>query len=83
MNSIVAPSTVPAETGATRSVAGSSDALALARLATTARPVIIVCAEAAQAQRLVDEIQWFAPALKVRLFPDWETLPYDLSLIHI
>ena len=24
-----------------------------------------------------------APALPVLGFPDWETLPYDLSLIHI
>ena len=82
MNDIVTPSSAPIDTGAVRSIVGSSDALALARLATTARPVIIVCAQAAQAQRLVDEIRWFAPSLNVRLFPDWETLPYDSFSPH-
>ena len=61
---------------------GSSKASSSARLAATARPVIIVCAQAAQAQRLVDEIRWFAPSLNVRLFPDWETLPYDAFSPH-
>jgi transcription-repair coupling factor (superfamily II helicase) len=56
---------------------GSSDALALARLAARTRPVAVLCAQAADAQRLREEIAWFAPALKVTLFPDWETLPYD------
>ncbi|MDR2837824.1 MAG: transcription-repair coupling factor, partial [Azonexus sp.] len=31
----------------------------------------------ADAQRLLEEIPWFAPQLRVRLLPDWETLPYD------
>ena len=30
-----------------------------------------------RAQRLADEIPWFAPGLRVALLPDWETLPYD------
>ncbi len=29
------------------------------------------------AQRLLEEIPFFDPELKVHLFPDWETLPYD------
>ena len=62
-------------------LAGSADALALAQLATDAakegRFVAIVCAEAAAAQRLADEIAWFAPALRIAALPDWETLPYD------
>jgi transcription-repair coupling factor (superfamily II helicase) len=37
----------------------------------------VVTASAADAQRLLDEIPWFAPQLRVRLLPDWETLPYD------
>jgi transcription-repair coupling factor (superfamily II helicase) len=56
---------------------GSSDALALARLAQEKRPVVIFCALATEAQRLKAEIAWFAPQLAVLLLPDWETLPYD------
>jgi transcription-repair coupling factor (superfamily II helicase) len=51
--------------------------LALARLANQARPVAVLCAQATDAQRLCEEMAWFAPSLKVVLFPDWETLPYD------
>jgi transcription-repair coupling factor (superfamily II helicase) len=61
---------------------GSSDALALARLAQARAPVAIVCASALEAQRLREEIPWFAPALRVSLFPDWETLPYDQFSPH-
>src|SRR5881296_4642426 len=56
---------------------GSSDALALARLSQGSRPAVVFCAQATEAQRLKDEIAWFAPQLAVTLFPDWETLPYD------
>src|SRR5258708_30713555 len=56
---------------------GSSDALALARLAKASRPAVVFCAQATDAQRLKDEIAWFAPQLSVLLLPDWETLPYD------
>jgi transcription-repair coupling factor (superfamily II helicase) len=31
------------------------------------------------AQRLLEEIAFFAPELRCALFPDWETLPYDTS----
>ncbi len=60
-------------------LAGSADALALAELAVRnkGRTLAVVTASAADAQRLLDEIPWFAPGLKVRLLPDWETLPYD------
>ena len=60
-------------------LAGSSDALALAEIAGRAggRLLAVVTASAADAQRLLDEIPWFAPGLRVRLLPDWETLPYD------
>ena len=63
-------------------LAGSSDALALARLAATRRPLAVVCADALEAQRLRDEIAWFAPDLRVALLPDWETLPYDSFSPH-
>ncbi|MGE5491483.1 MAG: transcription-repair coupling factor, partial [Actinomycetota bacterium] len=58
-------------------LAGSADALALARIAKPGRPLAVITATAADAQRLLEEIPWFAPGLRVRLLPDWETLPYD------
>ncbi len=61
--------------------AGSSDALALALLARRARAdkrmLAIVSAEPRSAQRLAEELPWFAPELRVAMLPDWETLPYD------
>jgi len=64
-------------------LAGSADALAIARLASTGGPgvqrsqVAVVSAGAHDAHRLAEEIAWFAPNLRVCVFPDWETLPYD------
>jgi transcription-repair coupling factor (superfamily II helicase) len=63
-------------------LAGSSDALALARLAHEEHPIALVSATALDAQRLADEIAWFAPPLRVCLLPDWETLPYDQFSPH-
>jgi transcription-repair coupling factor (superfamily II helicase) len=57
-------------------LAGSADALALARLAAEEKPLAVIAATALDAQRLVEEIAWFAPKLSVCLLPDWETLPY-------
>ena len=56
---------------------GSADALAISQLAAAGRRLAVVTANPADAQRLLDEIPWFAPHLRVRLLPDWETLPYD------
>ena len=60
---------------------GSADALLLAQLAQrdkAARQITtIVTADAGDAQRLIDELRFFAPDLRCTLFPDWETLPYD------
>lgn len=65
---------------------GSADALALAAYARQHRervPMLaVVCSHAVDAQRLAEEIPWFAPALRVRLLPDWETLPYDSFSPH-
>ena len=58
-------------------VTASADALALAGVASGARPLAIVTENAASAQRLLDELRFFSPALRANLFPDWETLPYD------
>src|SRR5450830_1197531 len=65
---------------------GSADALLLARLGlrekAAGRPTAIVTADASDAQRLIDEIAFFAPGLRCALFPDWETLPYDTFSPH-
>ncbi len=55
---------------------GSADSLFLARLARSRR-LLVLTASAQAAARIVEEAAWFDPGLAVRLFPDWETLPYD------
>ena len=66
--------------------AGGADALLLAQLAqrekAAGRPTAIVTADATDAQRLMDEMAFFAPGLRCALFPDWETLPYDTFSPH-
>ena len=66
------------------SLAGSSDALALAEIASRhpGKLLAVITANANDAQRLLDEIPWFGPKLRVRLLPDWETLPYDSFSPH-
>lgn len=61
---------------------GSSDALFLAQLAQQAKPITIITANALDAQRLLEEISFFAPELRTHLLPDWETLPYDVFSPH-
>lgn len=65
---------------------GSADALLLARTAQRelqeGRLTAIVTADANDAQRLLDELAFFAPQLRCALFPDWETLPYDTFSPH-
>ncbi len=56
---------------------GSSDALALAQFAPSHAPLVVIAATALEAQRLLEEIPFFDPKLRVHLLPDWETLPYD------
>jgi transcription-repair coupling factor (superfamily II helicase) len=60
----------------------SADALALAQLAQPGRLLAAVTASPLEAQRLAEEIAWFAPGLRVHLLPDWETLPYDSFSPH-
>jgi transcription-repair coupling factor (superfamily II helicase) len=55
---------------------GSADSLVLSAYGKTSR-LLILTQTAQDAGRLVDELAWFDPTLSVRLFPDWETLPYD------
>ena len=65
---------------------GSADALVLAQMAqrekAAGRITAVVTADASDAQRLLDEITFFAPDLRCALFPDWETLPYDTFSPH-
>ena len=65
--------------------------LAQAALALKAqqRMLVVMTAHATDAQRLIEEIPWFAPqtdkpedALRCCLLPDWETLPYDSFSPH-
>ena len=44
--------------------------------------LVVICAQAHDAQRLGQEIPFFVPELRVQLFPDWETLPYDQFSPH-
>ncbi|MDR2111784.1 MAG: transcription-repair coupling factor [Candidatus Accumulibacter sp.] len=63
--------------------AGSADALLVAQLASGKKGLLaVLTASADDAQRLLDEIPWFVPELRVRLLPDWETLPYDSFSPH-
>ncbi|RMX01774.1 transcription-repair coupling factor [Allofranklinella schreckenbergeri] len=60
---------------------GSADALLLTQLAVrekaAGRRLAVVTADARDALRLLREMAFFDPALRLCLFPDWETLPYD------
>ena len=60
---------------------GSADAALIAQTALRYRNdfsvMVIFCAQAQEAQRLLEEIPAFGPQLKTRLLPDWEILPYD------
>ena len=65
---------------------GSADALMIAQLGlrekAAGKLTAIVTSDATTAQRLLDEIAFFAPDLRCALFPDWETLPYDTFSPH-
>jgi transcription-repair coupling factor (superfamily II helicase) len=64
----------------------SADSLLLAEFATrekaAGRITAIVTADASDAQRILGEMAFFAPALQTVMFPDWETLPYDTFSPH-
>jgi len=65
---------------------GSADALLLARFAQAQaaqnKITAIVTAEPADTQRLEAELPFFSPGLRIAVFPDWETLPYDTFSPH-
>ncbi len=62
------------------------DSQALAEYALTLQsshtPLVILTASAFEAQRLLDEIPFFAKDISVHVLPDWETLPYDVFSPH-
>ncbi len=61
---------------------GSADALWLSRAAAARHPLVVLAASAQDAERLREEIAWFAPQLRVHRLPDWEILPYDQFSPH-
>ena len=75
------PKLTPGQRHAMPRPLASADAALLARFAARdkaeGRCMAIVTSDAADAQRLLDELPFFDPALRCVLFPDWETLPYD------
>ncbi len=66
---------------------GSADAYALSvaamGLKANKQMLTVIVANASDAQRLLEEIPWFADGkLACHLLPDWETLPYDAFSPH-
>ena len=65
---------------------GSADALLIAQLGirekAAGKLTAIITSDATTAQRLMQELVFFAPDLRCALFPDWETLPYDTFSPH-
>lgn len=57
---------------------GAADSYWLAHQLTQSPEALVVFTAAAwDAVRLKEELLWWDPDLKVAVFPDWETLPYD------
>ncbi|SDG84482.1 transcription-repair coupling factor (superfamily II helicase) [Pseudomonas flavescens] len=62
---------------------GAALSLAIAEAASAAkRFTLLLTADSQSAERLEQELSFFAPGLPVLHFPDWETLPYDLFSPH-
>jgi len=62
---------------------GGAQSLAIAEAAAGARRFTLLLTEGSQsAERLQEELRFFAPDLPVLHFPDWETLPYDVFSPH-
>jgi transcription-repair coupling factor (superfamily II helicase) len=65
---------------------GSADALLLSRFcqesAAAGQMTALITADPADTQRLEAELPFFAPRLRIAVFPDWETLPYDTFSPH-
>ncbi|MEH3022929.1 MAG: transcription-repair coupling factor [Pseudomonas oryzihabitans] len=63
---------------------GAALALAIAEAAkaATRRFTLLITQDSQSADRLEQELRFFAPELPVLNFPDWETLPYDVFSPH-
>nr|WP_284060350.1 transcription-repair coupling factor [Pseudomonas sp. NW5] len=62
---------------------GAAQSLAIAEAASAAgRFTLLLTEGSASAERLEQELRFFAPNLPVLHFPDWETLPYDVFSPH-
>ncbi|WP_373388597.1 transcription-repair coupling factor [Pseudomonas alcaligenes] len=62
---------------------GAALSLAIAEAASAAkRFTLLLTADSQSAERLQEELAFFAPDLPVLHFPDWETLPYDVFSPH-
>ncbi|WP_313038789.1 transcription-repair coupling factor [Stutzerimonas nitrititolerans] len=62
---------------------GAALSLAIAESASSAkRFTLLLTADSQSAERLKEELAFFAPELPVLHFPDWETLPYDVFSPH-
>ncbi|MDD1965315.1 transcription-repair coupling factor [Pseudomonas putida] len=76
---------LPAATGKQHwgNLPGAAQSLAIAEAASAAkRFTLLLTADSQSAERLEQELKFFAPELPVLHFPDWETLPYDLFSPH-
>ncbi|WP_337056655.1 transcription-repair coupling factor [Pseudomonas sp. USHLN015] len=77
--------TLPAAAGKQQwgNLPGAALSLAIAEAASAARRfTLLLTADSQSAERLEQELSFFAPDLPVLHFPDWETLPYDLFSPH-
>ena len=63
-----------AQTAANSSSSGSTTALG--------RPLVVLCADSLDAQRLGFELKHLCPQEQILIFPDYETLPYDMLSPH-
>ena len=62
---------------------GAALSLAVAEAAShTERFTLLLTSDSQSAERIEQELRFFAPDLPVLHFPDWETLPYDVFSPH-
>lgn len=62
---------------------GAAWSLAIAQSAATSQSLtLVLTADSQSAERLQEALGFFAPNIPTLLFPDWETLPYDLFSPH-
>jgi transcription-repair coupling factor (superfamily II helicase) len=75
--------THPGENYAWSGLAGSGRGLAIASAAAGRDgPLLIITVSSFSAQRLEDEIRFYAGDLPILPLPDWESLPYDVFSPH-